>query len=316
VADYQSYLARGGRHSDEVRDILLPRAQLRDAEAQGSVEAVKAFAAAHPSSKIAPEVDAALRRMMLAALDRAKKAGTVAALDDFARKYPDRVVDRELKSARHALYAQALAAWKAKSDTDPAAKAFMERLLTWAEKNGVTSEVRFRLKPSKSLDDADKSAIKSGHYPGADARPSKFVTPDVLRPREERVEQSLAQAFGVAFPSDVLVLKPGDPLDADAPAPTKPPTLLIEYSPEWSHMNAATVKPNTVFAGFNFTFDAAFALPEGAPLKVVVKAWRGPEAWKINAEGMTREDFEQKVYDAMIDGAFDQLDKKLEDTFF
>jgi len=31
---------------------------------------------------------------------------------------------------------------------------------------------------------------------------------------------------------------------------------------------------------------------------------------------MSREDFEQKVYDIMFDGAFDQLDKKLQDTFF
>ena len=29
---------------------------------------------------------------------------------------------------------------------------------------------------------------------------------------------------------------------------------------------------------------------------------------------MTREDFEQQVYDAMFDGAFDQLGKRLQDT--
>jgi hypothetical protein len=316
VADYQHYLSHGGRHADEVRDVLLPRAQLHDAEAQGTVEAVKAFAGDHPSSKIAPEIDVALHRVMLAELEKAKKVGTVAALDQFVRRYPDRIVDRELKAARHALYARALATWKEKSDTDPGAKAFMERLLAWAEKNGATSEVRFRLKPSKSLDDADKSAIKSGHYPGPDALPSKFVAPAVLRPREQRVEQSLSQAFAAAFPSDVLVLQPGEPLAADAPAPSKVPTLVIEYAPEWSHVNTATMKPNTVFAGFNFTFDSAFTLPEGAPLKVQVKAWRGAEVWKIKSEGLEREDFQQKVYDAMIDGAFDQLDKKLEDTFF
>ena len=76
------------------------------------------------------------------------------------------------------------------------------------------------------------------------------------------------------------------------------------------------MKPNTVFAGFNFTFDGSFALPEGAPLKILVKAWRGAEPWKFKGDGMTREDFQQKVYDAMIDAAFDQLDKKLMDAFF
>jgi hypothetical protein len=76
------------------------------------------------------------------------------------------------------------------------------------------------------------------------------------------------------------------------------------------------MKPNTVFAGFNFTFDTIFALPDGAPLKFVIRASRGAEVWKIKAEGMTREDFEQKVYDAMLDGAFDHLDKKMRDVFF
>jgi len=316
VADYRRYLTHGGAHSSEVRDVLLPRAELQDAEAQGTVEALKAFASGHPSSKIGPEIDAALHRAMLVELEKAKKVGTVAALDQFARTYPDRSVDRELKAARHALYAQALAAWKGKAQTDAAAGAFMERLLAWAERNGVTAEMRFRLKPSKSLEDADKSVVKSGHYPGPDALPSKYITPAALGAREERVEQSLGQAFAAAFPSDVLVLAPGEALAADAPAPTTVPTLLVEYSPEWSHGNTASTKPNTVFAGFNFTFDASFILPEGAPLRVVVKAWRGAEVWKIKPEGLSREDFEQKVYDAMIDGAFDQLDKKLADTFF
>jgi hypothetical protein len=314
--DYRLYLAQGGKHASEVRDVLLPRAELRDAEAQGTIESVKAFASAHPSSKIGPEIDAALRRVMLAELEKAKKVGTVAALDEFVRKYPDHVVDRELKAARHALYAKALSAWKEKAQADTGVRAFMERLLAWAEKNGAASELRFRPKPSKSLDEADKSAIKSGHYPGPDALPSKFVTPAALRPREERVEQSLAQACAAAFPSDVLSLQPGESLAPDAPLPMKVPTLVVEYSPEWSHGNTASMKPNTVFAGFNFTFEGSFALPEGAPLKVLVKAWRGAEPWKFKGDVMSREDFEQKVYDAMIDGAFDQLSKKLSDMFF
>src|SRR6202041_259480 len=82
VAAYQQYLAQGGHHSAEVRDILLPRAQLQEADAQGTVEAVVAFANAHPGSPIQPEIDATLRKHMLVELDKAKKVGTVAALDD------------------------------------------------------------------------------------------------------------------------------------------------------------------------------------------------------------------------------------------
>jgi hypothetical protein len=71
-----------------------------------------------------------------------------------------------------------------------------------------------------------------------------------------------------------------------------------------------------LFSGINFFYDATFTVPGGAPLVIKAKSWRGAELWKIKGDGMTREDFEQKVYDAMIDGAFDQLDKKLTDTLF
>ena len=118
VPAYQEYLAQGGHHTPEVRDVLLPRAELQAAAAQGSVEAVQAFQKAHPDTKIEPEIDAALRRAMLVELDKAKKAGTLAALDDFAKKYPDNGVGPELKAARHERYAQALAAWKKKAQAD------------------------------------------------------------------------------------------------------------------------------------------------------------------------------------------------------
>jgi hypothetical protein len=269
VPTYQLYLSQGGRHSEDVRDVLLPRAELQTAEAGGSVEAVQAFAQAHASSKIGPEIDGALRRAMLAELDKARKLGTVGGLDDFARKYPDNNLAPELKAARHALYAQALAGWKKKAQADAGTNAFMERLLAWVEKSGSPAcDVRFRLKPSKSLDDADKKAMKSMHYPGPDALPSKYVTTAAMRAREQRVAADVVKGFADEIPPDVLAVRAGEPLDAGAPNPTGVPTLVIDYSPEWSHVNTVSIKPNTLFAGFNFAFDASFVLPEGAPLQM------------------------------------------------
>jgi hypothetical protein len=317
VTAYQQYLSQGGRHTGDVRDVLLPREELRTAEAQGSVEAVEAFAQAHASSKIGDEIDAALRRAMLAELDKAKKLGTVAALDDFARKYPDNNLGPELKAARHTLYAAALAGWKAKAKADAPTNAFMERLFAYVEKSGSPAcEVRFRQRPSKSLDDADKKAMKNNHYPGPDGLPSKYVTTAAMRTREQRVASDVVQGFAGEIAPDVLAVRAGEPLAGDAANPTGLPTLVIDYSPEWSHVNTVSTKPSTVFAGFNFAFDASFVLPEGAPLQMKVKAWRGAELWKMKDDGMSREDFEQKVYDSMFDGAFDQLDKKLQDTLF
>jgi hypothetical protein len=317
VAAYQEYLAQGGRHSGEVHDVLLPRAELQAAAARGTVEAVQAFRAAHPDSKIQPEIDAALRRAMLAELDKAKKQGTIAALNEFATKYPDHGLGPELKAAKHSFYTQALAGWRAKAKADAGTNAFMDRLFAWVEKSGSGAcEVRFRLKPSKTIDDADKSAMKSNHYPGPDALPSKYVTTAAMRAREQKVAADVVQGFAGEISPDILAVKAGDPLAADAPMPAAVPTLVVEYAPEWSHVNTVSLHPNTVFAGINFTFDATFALPDGAPLTLKVKSWRGAELWKMKDEGLSREEFQQKVYDAMFDGAFDQLGKKLQDTLF
>jgi hypothetical protein len=314
---FQAYLAQGGKHSSDVRDVLLPRAELGSVEATGSVDAVEAFAQAHRASKIQPEIDAALRRLLLAELDKAKKVGTVTALDDFAKKYPDSGLAPELGAARHALYAQALAAWKKKAQADAGTSAFVERLLAVVEKSGSAAcEVRFRLQPSKTLDDADEKTQKNNHYPGPDALPSHYLTADALAIREQKVQKDIVAGFASEFAADVLSVKATDRLAADAPLPTNVPTLVISYAPEWSHANTLSLRPPTLFSGINFAFDATFALPAGAPLVVKVKSWRGAELWKIKGDGMTREDFEQKVYDSMIDGAFDQLDKKLTDTLF
>jgi hypothetical protein len=321
-ASYRLYLAHGSRYADQVRDVLLPRAELREAEAQGTVEAIEAFAQAHASltsapSPIQPEIDAALKRALLAQLQKAIRAGTVTALTEFASKYPQHLVDAEVKAARHALYVQALENWKKDAKVDPPTAAFMGRLLAWVEANGPATEVRFRLKPSQTMDDADSAVKKNARYPGADALPSKYMTPEAFRPREEKTAQALSQRFAAAFPPDVLLLKPGAPLDADAPVPASPPTLVVDYTTDWSRGATASAKPPTVFAGVIFVFDAAFALPPGAPVKASLHSWRGPELWKIKgAADMERTDFQQKVYDMMIDSAFDQLGKKLSDVFF
>jgi hypothetical protein len=314
VAAYELYLVQGVRHADEVRDLLLPRVQLKEAEAQGTVEAVQTFADAHPSSKIDADIDAALRRVMLTALEAAKKSGTIAAIDALAKKYPNHEIDPEIKVARHTFFLQAFDAWKKKAQPDAPTEAFMTRLLGWTENHGPASDLRFRLAPSKTLEDADRSVKRSGHYPAPDALPSKYFTAEAMRPREQRVAESVVQAFASEFPADVLLLHAGPPLDPDAPIPSTGPMLVVDYTFDWARGNSLSVKPPTVFAGMNFSFDASFAVPQAAPLKMSTKARKVAEIWKLKAGDMSREDYEQKIYDAMIDSAFDQLQKKLNDV--
>jgi len=312
---YQKYLARGGRHADEVRDVLLPRAQLKEAQRQGTVDALEAFARAHPSAQIAPEIEAAIKRALLVEFDKSKAPGTIAALDDFAKKYPDSHLEAELGSARHALYVQALASWKKKTRVDATTSAFIERLLAAAEKVGPACDVRFRFKPAKALDEVDKRIVKHAFYPGPDALPSHYVTPDALRAREQRVAQALAEGFAASFPTDLLSVRAGEPLAADAPVPAGAPVLVIDYAAAWSNAFTASPKPRTVFAGIRFDFDARFLLPQGAPLQLSYKSLRGADLWKVKG-AMTLEEFHRKVYDGMMDHAFDEWRKRLTDTLF
>jgi hypothetical protein len=317
VAGYEAYLAQGGSQSDQVRSTLLPLAALRDAEQKGTVEAVQAFVAVNTSSAIGPQIEAAMRRQMLAELTRAKAAGTLAAIDAFARQYPSYTayVDAEWHAARHAFYARALAAWRQKAQPDAATDAFFVRLLGDVEKAGPAVEMRFRRDPSSSMADADRSVQKSGRYPGVDALPSNYLGPDALATREQSVVDAVVAAFGGVFSPDVLTLHGGDTLAPDTPAPAAVPALVVEYSPEWSRGNTACEKPSTVFAGLMFTFASSFGLPEGPPpLKIVVRAIKTAAVWRARTNGLSREDFEQKVYGAMIDGAFDQLKAKLLDV--
>jgi hypothetical protein len=309
---FREYLARGGHHAYEVESSLLPRAELAVATRQQSVEALRDFERAHPSSKVQPEVDLAMRRAFLADLSAASQAGTVTALDAFAKTHPEPYVTAEWTAARHALFTQALTNWRTTAKPDAATSLFMERLLAWTEKNGPACELRFQLNPSASLDQADAGVRRSGHFPGNDALPSNFLTPDALRGREERVADALVKRFAAAFPSDIVSLT----ASASASAGPPPPGLVVAYTADWSHATTACTKPDTAFAGFIFTFDATFVLPDGRPpLSMISKAWRGAEAWRIRPDGRSREEFEQKVYDAMIDGAFDQVEKKLTNAF-
>ena len=315
VPAYDLYLTRGGGHSAEVRDVLLPRAQLLEVESQGGIAPLLSFVHAHTPSKIGPEIDTAVRRAMLVELEKAKKTGTVAALDELARAYPAATIEGELTSARHALYVKALTAWKNEGRREPEAVAFMERLLAIAEKSGPVCEVRFRLKPSRTVDDADKKIAKSDRYPGPDALPSHFVTAEALRPRERRVAESVAAAFTSSFSPDILLVRPGEALAPDAAFVAIVPTILVDYGPEWARTVTVSVKPSTAFAPLNFAFDAAFVLPDGSSRKVGTRWSRGIELWKLRSTGLSREEFEQKVYGATIDPAFDQLAKRIRETF-
>jgi hypothetical protein len=287
TAAYRQYLTRGGR-SPEILDVLLPRAELAEAKAQASVGAIEEFIARHPDTKIQDEVTEALRSALLAALERAKQPGTLAALDAFKASYPrHEPVAKELAQARHHVYraaadhAKELTIATGARRSDPAA--FLERLVSYAEKHGPKVEIRFRSLLGKSHKAADKNVRSGSFFAGNASLPSRYFGESEMHAREALAGPLLASAFQSLFSKEILEFAVGPALPATAeddkipplPEPSVP-TLYVDYRIELSGA-VVNPKPRGMFFGAGMFFDTDFRLPDSDQhLEIDVRTWRAP----------------------------------------
>lgn len=314
---YRKYLVNGRRHAAEVRDTLLPRAELREAEAKGT-EAVLAYQASHADTKIGGEVAQAVRRVMLAELDKAKTDGQLASLERFARGYPNHGVDPELRAARHAVFARELAAWKAKASADPVAVAFVERLVAYAERAGGDVEVRIRQRPSQSLARADKHVGKSSEFMGEHSYPSKYFEGARIQKRERELTETLARVLGRNFPGQAFRFEAGAPLpstDEPLPETVTKPTLFVTWSAEWSTYAFQSKKaPRGIFCNLTFPFQAELRIPGDAkPFKYRTEAVESVSMTVLKAEEPGTP--EERHYTHMTTKAFETFPTRLVKAF-
>jgi hypothetical protein len=316
AASYKAYLARGSRHQDEAAMTLLPRAELKDAKANGSVDAIEAYIKAHPKTKIQNEVSAALRAAMVAELEKTKEAGTVTALQDFAKRHPDHHLEGELAAATHAVYMTAIERYKAKANPkEPAAAAFVEKLVLLAEKKGPRVEIRFQRQMGKTMDRVDSAVSKHRLFMGTQSLPSRYFDVNRARPREQECAKVIAAKFASVFPSDVLELVLGEPIaDPEAPLPAATvPTLFIEHAAEWSGALTPSESPRGIFAGTGLLFDAQFKLPEEPKgYRFKFPSWRAPSLSGMKGE----EKPEEKIYENAARDEFELFEKKFLWNFF
>jgi hypothetical protein len=314
VEGYRAYLAHGG-HRDEVRDVFLPRVELRDAVKEGTVEAIDAYIASHPKSGIQSEITAAHRQAMLVALEAVKKVGTVTALQEFSKKHPNKLIDSEIRQAIHAVYQAALAKYrKEAAGKDPAVVSLVERLLALSEKSGPKVEIRFRRKVSRTMDMADAQIKRSPFYQGVVSLPSQYFDDAHARKREETAAKAIMSRFAASFPADILSFEMGAPVPEDGPWPAPAiPTVFIEHMSQVSGPSYTSQRPRGVFVGLTLMFEAAFRLPgEANAQHFKLPTWRNPDP-KIDKGDAT---LEAAVYDAITASAFAQFTTKYLSTFF
>jgi hypothetical protein len=319
---YRAYLARGGK-SPEIIDTLLPRAELAEAKAAASVEAIERYTESHPNPKIQTEVAEALRAALLAALDKAKAPGTLASLDEFAKAHPrHEPIAKELAEARHNVFQAA--AQKAKQQaisngtrrSDPAT--FIERLVAYAEKHGPKVEVRFRSTLGRSYKAADKNVRSGSYFAGNATLPSRFFGEQEMRPREALASPVLIAALQTLFAPEIVRFEPGEPLPSsgedeklELPAASVP-TLFIDYRIELSG-SVLNAKPRGIFFGAGMFFDTAFVLPgSDARLELYLKTWRSPTRNVMRLKNRTTAD----VYEDLTRRSFNLFLRRFLERIF
>ena len=308
VEGYKSYLERGGTQA-EVRELLLPRAELRVAMEEKSVAAVERFIATHPGTKIKTEVDNALRIALLSALETAKAKKSLTALREFEKEHAEhKELIPELGIAKRNFLTQVLIDFRDQSKPDRELFDFVKRLITYGDAHGGKVEIRFHQLESRTLEKNEKMLAQSAYFGGSKTLPTRFLVGAPVRAAETKASKVLADKLGALFPGDLLTFTQGPPVEGAAEGAPKfsAPTLLIQYRIETSGAFVSK-KPRAVFTGVGLIADSFFTLPDSGPaIETKHRAWHAPETRLIEAGELALED----AYTQMLDKAFERFNDK------
>lgn len=306
---YRAYLARGGKVTD-VRDVLLPRAELRAAQKEGTLEAMDRYALAHTRSKIQLEVDAVYRAALLGALEKAKQEGTLTALVDLERKHPGaKLIQPELEAAKTAVFQKALDRFQEASPgaTGQVVTTFTE-LLRYARRHGPRVEVRFKRKLASDPAEVEKAVRKSRSFTGDSVLPLQYFDAAHEQEREGWASAQLLPRLQEVFPKDVLEFRLGPRLgdDQELGAVTVP-TLFIERSVRLSGA-FPSLDPRGVFVGVGISYRVEFDIPETTtPFALKYSTWSPPHIRVFKQDGAKPAD----VYASTTRDSTDKFVKRL-----
>ncbi|HET7543526.1 MAG TPA: hypothetical protein VFK05_26820 [Polyangiaceae bacterium] len=309
---YRTYLERGGKNPD-VQSLLLPRAELRDAQQSGNVADIERYLDSHPDTPIKIEVEDALQRALLKELSQVEATGTLGALKEFAAKYTryafltpfvERAINTRIDTALQKLK-------PALAPNQTRLLPFMERLLRYTAKHGPELSVRFQRKPSETLVNAEKSLRQSPYFSGEKTLPAQFFDDAHQTPREATMAAALVNELATHFPRDLVDPQPAPALGANADPKATVPTLLVTYHTEFSG-SFPSRKPRLALSGIGVLTRISFEIPgDSEPLLFKLTVWRAPDLRTI-----TDESTPAVLYEAMATEAFKRSTKKYLATLF
>lgn len=312
TASYRAYLERGGKRP-EVEAILLPRAELKDAQAKHSVEAIEAYIKKHKETRIAPEITAAHREALLVALEKAKQAGSLTALNELEKKhkgYP--LIQNELAQAKQAVFDRTLAKFKAEAAPSPELMPFVTRLVHYARLHTPKVEIRFVPKYAQNYEHIEDIVRKSPYYTGEPLLPGQYFKGKYPEQREERVGKRIQERLQRAFPEDILDFDLGPRVtDEDLPD-VKVPTLFIEHSVTFSG-GFVGLRKQGMYMGMTLAYRATFRMPNQKDDLLVyrLRLWRAPKQELID-EAKTAEE----LYESLAKDAYDTFAQEYLEYWF
>jgi hypothetical protein len=314
IEGFRAYLARGGARPD-VKDVLLPQAELQRAIGQGSVAALEDFMTRAPHRQIRAQVQAALKKALQAELAQVAAKNSLTELVAFerAQKHPE-LIRAEVEVKKQELFQKAARAFAAVAQpSTPGLVGFFGRLLFYAQKNGPEVEVAFRRRATDP-NDAEAALQKSAYYLGPESMPSRFFRPEDWEAREKDVGEAIAARLSKEFSPDILRFKFAPVMaddGSDFPKVSRP-TLVITHRAELSGAFMSK-KPRGVFVGLGLTVRSAFIIPgDEQPLNFKFSAWLSPDMKVWEAVGAKPKD----VYEALAREGLSRYEKKQLAYFF
>jgi hypothetical protein len=271
---YRAYLEYGKRNRTAVSTILLPRAELREAQKAGTVEAIDAFIAKNKGAAIGAEIKAARDAALFSAFESARSAGTLAALHGFASRYPDHPLGPQMAQAKHAIFTRAFSNYARSAPADGAdTTRAVRRLLAYAERSGPKPsgkglrgpvvEVRFQRLGSETLGRADIALSKNPSFNGTVSYVTRYFDATHQEQREQAIAKALTERFSRAFSPEVLTFAKGAAFDApeDQLPEFKTPTLAITYRVEWTGGAYESKRPRGILVGLLVLFRTQLVIP-------------------------------------------------------
>lgn len=307
VGTYEAYLRRGKSHVAEVRDTLLPRAALRDAKAEGTVEAITRFRKAYPATNIEPEVAAARRAAVLEELARAVKKGDLASLRAHAAAYPSEAkAERDEAIARHVANERDRALHRL-GGRDPLGLRAAIAGLHVASTEPTLVVVEAVSEAGPGLSHAERAVQRTITFNGKRTLPSALLGKDELSSRATASSHAVRAALAPLLETDAVVVTDAPPSKPQG----KPARLVVTRRVDWSGRVFTSLKPRLSVAGLNVSYDVSLVLPSGA--RPVV--WRTQISTGVHAAQIKRDPtghLEERLTREMEDEADRVLVERLE----